>query len=122
MTIRDELDAINEGFGRAFAEQDADRLAAYYTDDARLLFHGTPIVRGRSAIEATMRAWVASGPQALVFETGEVLVGGELVVDIGTIVGPSSRSKYVVVYERQADGSLRIAVDAATSDGTPAAD
>jgi uncharacterized protein (TIGR02246 family) len=122
MTIRDELDAINEGFGRAFAEQDADRLAAYYTDDARLLFHGTPIIRGRSAIEATMRAWVASGPQALVFETGEVLVGGELVVDIGTIVGPSSRSKYVVVYERQADGSLRIAVDAATSDGTPAAD
>jgi ketosteroid isomerase-like protein len=122
MTIRDELDAINEGFGRAFAEQDADRLAAYYTDDARLLFHGTPIVRGRSAIEATMRAWVASGPQALVFETGEVLVGCELVVDIGTIVGPSSRSKYVVVYERQADGSLRIVVDAATSDGTPAAD
>jgi ketosteroid isomerase-like protein len=121
MTIRDELDAINVGFGRAFAEQDADRLAAYYTDDARLLFHGTPIIRGRSAIEATMRAWVATGPQALVFETGEVLVGGGLVVDIGTIVGPLSRSKYVVVYERQADGSLRIAVDAATSDVTPPA-
>lgn len=119
MTIRDELDAINVGFGRAFAEQDADRLAAYYTDNARLLFHGTPIIRGRTAIEATMRDWVAAGPQDLVFETGEVLVGGGLVVDIGTIVGPSSRSKYVVIYERQADGSLRIAVDAATSDGTP---
>jgi hypothetical protein len=44
-----------------------------------------------------MRQWVAAGPPDLVFETGEVLVGGGLVVDIGTIVGPSSRSKYVVV-------------------------
>ena len=108
-------------FGRAFAEQDAGRLASYYTDDARLLFHNTPLIRGRAAIEATMHDWVAAGPQDLVFETGEVLIGGGLIVDIGTIVGPSSRSKYVVVYERQVDGSLRIAVDAATSDGTPPA-
>jgi ketosteroid isomerase-like protein len=121
MTIRDELDTINAGFGRAFAAQDAESLAGYYTDDARLLFHGTPIIRGRSAIEAVMRDWVAGGSQVLRFETGEVIVDGSLVVDIGTIVGPSSRSKYVVVYQRQADGSLKIAVDAATSDGTPPA-
>jgi ketosteroid isomerase-like protein len=122
MTIREELDAINEGFGRGFAEQDAARLAGYYTDDARLLFHDTPIIRGRAAIEATMRDWVAAGPQDLVFETGEVLADGDLVVDIGTIVGPSSRTKYVVVYQRQADGSLKIAVDSATRDGPPAAE
>jgi ketosteroid isomerase-like protein len=120
MTIRDELDAINAGFGRAFAEQDSAALAGYYTDDARLLFHATPIIRGRAAIEATMREWVSAGPQDLRFETGEMITDGSLVVDIGTIVGPNSRSKYVVVYQRQADGSLRIAVDAATSDGTAA--
>jgi ketosteroid isomerase-like protein len=120
MTIREELDGINAGFGRAFAEQDWAALAGYYTDDARLLFHATPIIRGRAAIEATMREWVSAGPQDLRFETGEVIADGSLVVDIGTIVGPNSRSKYVVVYQRQADGSLRIAVDAATSDGTAA--
>ena len=38
MTIRDELDAINAGFGEAFATGDAERLAAFYADDARLLF------------------------------------------------------------------------------------
>jgi ketosteroid isomerase-like protein len=121
MTIRDELDTINAGFGRALLEQDAESLAGYYTDDARLLFHGSPIIRGRAAVEATMRDWVGGGPQVLKFETGEVIADGSLVVDIGTIVGPSSRSKYVVVYQRQADGSLKIAVDAATSDGPSAA-
>ncbi len=64
-----------------------------------------------------MREWLEAGPHALWFETGEVIEGGALVVDIGAIVGPSSRSKYVVVYQRQPDGSLRIAVDATTSDG-----
>ena len=85
MTIREELDTINAGFGRAFVEQDAESLAAYYTDDARLLFHGTPLIRGPAAIEATMRDWVAGGPQVLRFETGEVIVDGSLVVDIGTM-------------------------------------
>ena len=30
MAIRDELDAINDGFGEAFATQDAERLSAFY--------------------------------------------------------------------------------------------
>ena len=119
MTIRDELDAINAGFERALVEQDAERVAAYYTEDARLLLHGLPIIRGRRAIEATMRDWLEAGPQVLRFETGELIADGSLVVDIGSIVGPSSRSTSVVVYQRQPGGSLRIAVDAATSDGSP---
>jgi hypothetical protein len=35
--------------------------------------------------------------------------------------GPTGRSKYVVVYQRQPDGSLKIAVDAGSSDGPSAA-
>jgi ketosteroid isomerase-like protein len=115
--IRDELDAINAGFGEAFATQDAERLAAFYADDARLLFHGQPIIRGRAAVEAALRDMVEGGPASLRFVTDEVIEAGSLVVDIGRIVGPSGQSKYVVVYQRQADGSLRIVVDAASSDG-----
>ena len=117
MTIRDELDAINAGFGEAFASQDAERLAAFYADDARLLFNGQPIIRGRDAVDATMREMVADGPATLQFVTDEVIAEGSLVVDIGRIISPTGQSKYVVVYQRQADGSLRIVVDAATSDG-----
>lgn len=117
MAIRDELDAINAGFGEAFAMQDAERLAAFYADDARLLFHGQPIVRGRAAVDAALRDMVAGGPASLRFVTDEVIEDGSLVVDIGRTVSPSGQSKYVVVYQRQADGSLRIIVDAASSDG-----
>ena len=119
MTIRDELDAINRGFGEAFATQDAARLAAFYADDARLLFHGQPIIRGRAAIDAEFRDAVSGGPATLRFVSDEVIADGSLVVDIGRIVGPTGRSKYVCIYQRQPDGSLRMLVDAANRDGPP---
>ena len=121
MTMRDELDAINAGVARALAEQDATRFASYYTDDARLLSHGQPIIRGRPVIEAEVRGWVTKGPVIVSFETSDVIADGSLVVDVGRIISPTGRSKYVVVYQRQPDGSLKIAVDAGSSDGPSAA-
>jgi ketosteroid isomerase-like protein len=117
VTIRDELDAINAGFGEAFATQDAERLAAFYADDARLLFNGQPVIRGRADVDATLREMVAGGPASLRFVTDEVIADGSLIVDIGRIISPDGQSKYVVVYQRQADGSLKVIVDAASSDG-----
>jgi ketosteroid isomerase-like protein len=35
---------------------------------------------------------------------------------VGTTSSPRGTSKYVVLYERQADGSLKLAVDAVTAD------
>ena len=60
---------------------------------------------------------VAGGPATLRFVTDEVIGDDSLIVDIGRIISPTGQSKYVVVYQRQADGSLRVAVDAANSDG-----
>jgi len=65
MSLREELALLNDRFGQAFADQDLDRVAAFYANDARLLLPGN----------------------------------------------------YVVVYERQPDGTLKLAVDAASSDG-----
>jgi ketosteroid isomerase-like protein len=117
VTIRDELEAINAGFGEAFATQDAERLSAFYADDARLLFHGQPVIRGRAEVDATLREMVADGPATLRFVTDEVIADGSLIVDIGRIISPTGQSKYVVVYQRQADGSLKVIADAASSDG-----
>ena len=116
MTIREELDELNEGFARDLAKQDVEGLIARYTDDAQFLLPGQPILRGREAVESTMRAWVEGGTDSLRFETRDIIADGSLVIDIGEIIGSTGpRSKYVVVYRRLANGSLRIAVDAASS-------
>ena len=116
MTIREELDELNEGFARDLAKQDVEGLIARYTDDAQFLLPGQPILRGREAVESTMRAWVEGGPVSLRFETRDIIADGSLVIDIGEIIGSTGpRSKYVVVYRRLNNGSLRIAVDAASS-------
>lgn len=117
MTIRDDVEAFNAAFAQALAEQDAERLTTFYTDDARILIPAQPVVQGHAEIEATMRAWVQGGPVILRFETADVFADGSLVVDVGSIVGSASRSKYVVVHRRQPDGTLKIAVDSASSDG-----
>lgn len=122
MSTRDELIAINEEFSAALARQDAAHVAGLYTDDARLLFSGMPIIRGRAAIAAMFRDDVQGGPATIRFESEEILEDGRLVVDIGRYITPTGSGKYVVVYERQPDGSLKLAVDAASGNGTaPAA-
>ncbi len=117
MTIRDELDALNEAFSRAYSAGDADSVASAYTEDARLLFGGQPIIRGRAAIRDLFRDAFKDGSEATTFETGEVFAEGGLVVDVGRFVTSSGTGKYVVVYQRESDGRLRIAVDAASGDG-----
>lgn len=118
MTIREELEALNEGFARDLAMQDVEGLTARYADDAQLLLEGQPILRGRAAVESTVRAWVAGGPVSIRFETHDVIADGSLVIEIGEMTGSTgSRSKYVVVYRRQSDSSLRIVVDAASGVG-----
>jgi hypothetical protein len=62
---------------------------------------------------------VEGGPASLQFVSDEVIADGSLVVDIGRIVGATGHSRYVCIYQRQPDGSLRMLVDAVNSDGPP---
>ncbi len=66
MTVRDELAAINAGFERALLEQDAERVAAYYAEDARLLLHGSPII----GVERRSRRSCASGSRPARMRSG----------------------------------------------------
>jgi ketosteroid isomerase-like protein len=117
MTIRDELASFNERFSAALATQDTDSLVDLYTDDARLLFAGMPMIHGRQAIAELMGAWLAESPHQMTFQTGDIWEAGDIVVDVGTYDSPRGAGKYVVLYERQTDGSLKLAVDSASVDG-----
>ena len=117
MSTSDDVRAFNERFSAALAAQDVATFVDAFTDDARVLFAGRPIVRGREAIAALFEGWLAQGPHYMRFESTDVWEAGSIVVDVGMIRTPAGSSKYVVLYERQTDGSLKMAVDAVTSDG-----
>jgi uncharacterized protein (TIGR02246 family) len=119
MTTRDEVTALNERFSAALAAQDAGGVVDLYTDDARLLLTGMPMIRGREAIAKLMGDWLAESPHEMTFQTGDVWEAGDIVVDVGTYDSPRGTGKYVVLYERQADGALKLAVDAVSLDGDP---
>jgi uncharacterized protein (TIGR02246 family) len=107
-------------FVAALAAGDAAAASEAYADDARLLPPATGFVQGRAAIERFWRAGVESGisgveldpvelerRQAVAFEFGRYAlrlqpVGEDAVVD---------RGSYVLVHERQADGSWRRALE-----------
>ena len=118
MTVDEEVRAFNDAYVRALADQDVEGLVSLHTDDARLMMAGQPTIQGHQAIEKVFRHWLENGPVSIRFETEEVLASGELVIDIGHSIAAGGRNKYVVVHRRQPDGSLRIAIDAPSSDGS----
>jgi ketosteroid isomerase-like protein len=122
VTVEEEVRAFNDAYERGLVEQDVDALVSLHTEHARLMFAGQPVIQGRTAIEKVLTGWLEQEPVSIRFETEEVLAGGDLVVDIGQTIAAGGRSKYVVVHRRQPDGSLRIAIDAPTSDGPQAGD
>lgn len=111
MDLGEELATFNTDFADALARQDFDRLRECYADDAVFLTQGMVTVVGRDEIVKLMQA-PSSGSDVLAFETDHALEGGDLVVDIGRIMrGGEAQARYVVVYRRQPDGSLKLAAD-----------
>jgi ketosteroid isomerase-like protein len=116
MSTREEVDAINGQYARAMQEQDVAGLISLYADDARLFFSDKPIIHGRESIAAAYAEELKDGPIVIEFDSVDVLDSGEMVVDIGHYASPREQGKYVVVFRRQADGALKIAVEADITD------
>jgi ketosteroid isomerase-like protein len=117
MTTRDEVNAINDEYARAMAAQDVARMTSLYAPEARLLFSDTPVVEGLAAVESFHTKELDSGSVAITFDSIDVIDAGELVVDIGYYEGSAERGKYVVVFRRDADGALKIVIEADITDG-----
>jgi ketosteroid isomerase-like protein len=115
--------AVEEANARA---RDAVRLGkaadvvALYTDDATVLPEHLDMIKGRDKIEAFWRMAVDIGMKDIVFTTVDVDVHADTIREIGTYVvkfwpeGKAAREdsgKYVVIWKRQPDGSLKIETD-----------
>jgi ketosteroid isomerase-like protein len=125
MGAKDQIDAANEAYGKAVANQDVGAIVALYAQDAVLLPPNEPVAKGPDAIRAVLQAYMDAGAQSLQLETTALDDQGDLVVEVGRYelgIQPAGADaitdigKYLQVFKRQADGSFRIAYDCFNSD------
>jgi ketosteroid isomerase-like protein len=83
------------------------------------------MVEGRAAIQAAQQGMIEGGVQALRLDVIDVIEAGDLAIEIGRYtltIQPSGgesvidNGKSVVVWRRQKDGALKIAVDTFNTD------
>jgi ketosteroid isomerase-like protein len=88
-------------------------MAAFYTDDAKLLPPDAPIVSGRKAIEDFWRtAANALGLTGVMLKTIDLEVTGDMACEVGEadlqLSSGQARVKYLVVWLRGGDGEWRL--------------
>jgi len=115
-----------------WASKDAAKIASHYGDDAVLLMPDMPLVKGKDAIQDTLKKMVADKNLALNFTTSDVQVAkaGDVAYTQGTYTltvtdsrtkrAVTEKGKYVTVYKKQSDGSWRAVEDINNADA-PAA-
>lgn len=127
--LDDAIAASSAAFVVGLKSGDAQAAASVYAEDARLLAPSAELLHGRDAIEAFWRAGVDAGVVDVEQETLELELHDGFAYEIGRYalrLEPAGaaivvdRGRYVLVHERQADGSWRRAVEMFNPDGPPA--
>lgn len=130
-----EIEKLTAKFAKAITEKDFAALGPFYEDRARFLPPGAPMVEGPVAIQAAQRKFIEQGLLSLNLCADDIIEAGDLIIEIGrvavTIRPRGIRSllamimgkrtftiygKSVVIWRRQKNGSLKIAVDTFNSD------
>ena len=115
-----DIKAINElrsQFATAYNANDAAAAAAYFADDAILMFPNQEAIEGKQAIQAALEDFFKQNAARITHTPLETEVAGDWAYERGNItetVTPKSgkaieRSlKYLVILKRQPDGSWKI--------------
>jgi ketosteroid isomerase-like protein len=121
--LKAKVEAIGEKAEKAFIAGDVETMLQYYSDDIISMPQDHEMIRGKADLKKMTEAIIKSGVKflSLESETLEVRSCGELIYEIGTysqsVVMPNvpepvtGYGKYLTVWEKQADGTLKIAVE-----------
>ena len=105
--VKSSIAATNQRFMDAFSRNDAADIAALYTEDAKLLPPGAPMMTGKQAVQSFWQAAMDMGITDAKLETVELESQGNLASEIGrftlTIQQESTKmeGKYVVVWKKE---------------------
>jgi ketosteroid isomerase-like protein len=119
MTVS-EVNAVAQAFHDGVANRDAAALASLYTENDRFLPPGMGPCTGRAQTQSAMQQLLDMGARSLDIEPLEVREADNLTIEYGRYTlgiqpqasdAVSDVGKYLVVHERQADGSTKILYD-----------
>jgi ketosteroid isomerase-like protein len=124
-TARKAVAAARRGFIDAMRRGDAAALAARYDDGAIVVPQTSGVCRGRASIQKLFRSWLSSARiREFVTETKDLRILGEAAFEVGTyrMVIEDRRTgiirdegKFLIVYERQSNGTWLISRDMSSS-------
>jgi ketosteroid isomerase-like protein len=115
-----DIGEAHAAFAEALASGDPAAASAHYAHDAKLLPPAADLIEGRASIEAFWRAGIDVGVSQAAYELVEFHRQNGLAYEIGRYsfrVDPAGagtvvdRGRYLLVYERQDDGTWRRAVE-----------
>jgi uncharacterized protein (TIGR02246 family) len=127
LLARHAIDSLRARYAAAWRSADAAGIALLYTTDAVLLYPDQPALRGRPAIRTYFEGFFAEfGQEEFTLTSEELQITDHWAFDRGTVrwrgvprgggAPVSDDGKYLVILERQADGSWRVARDMDNSD------
>jgi len=129
--LRSEIEAQNSKLIRANLAGDINTLATLYTDDVTYMPNYSPMVKGKEALIQSEKEGQEAGFKMLsmTLTTQEVNTCDRLAIEIGTYTVSMSvpqmeqpindKGKYLAIWERQKDGSLKMKYDTWNSDVNP---
>jgi ketosteroid isomerase-like protein len=126
-----KIESLNKQMAKDMLAGNNERNLQLYTKDAISLPSGEPMLEGLEAIRKSNEEMRSKGVKFNSFEpkTLKVLVEGNLITEVGTykinvsVPGMESpvedHGKYLTVWEKQKDGSLKIKIETWNSDVDP---
>lgn len=107
--VRAAVEAANRVFMDAYADGDAEAVAALYTEDTRFWPPGTPALENREAVRAWMQGGLNAGFSRLDFVTEEIYpVGDDMAQEYGHFKlyrgdELANEGRYAVLWKREGE-------------------
>jgi ketosteroid isomerase-like protein len=129
--LKAKITKINHEMAQAMVEGNIQKNLSYYADDAISMPNNAKMVEGLAGIKKSSEEMMASGVKLKSFETTTLhtVICGDKIIEIGnfnisySVPGMADlikdAGKYLTVWEKQPDGSLKIKVETWNSDISP---
>lgn len=129
--LKTKIEKLNKEMSGAMAAGDFEKEMSYYADDVIYMPNNSKMVEGKAALKASNEEMMKSGVKITSFETKtlKVMSCNKTIAEIGTyqismsVPGKADpikdNGKYLTIWEKQADGSLKVKLEIWNTDLNP---